>query len=111
LRLRACTQIEEAIEALDPGRKCSEYWEGKEERSAAAAGLPVPHRVKAPRPARTAGGSARRSRRRHDDDSDEEQPAGEEGEEDETAYLTNRRGRWGPPAATAFLEHIKKQSL
>ena len=67
-----------AIEALDPGHACTEYWAGKAEREAVAvavlAGLPPPlsaaapaARARAPRPpraARPAGGGPRR-RKRH----------------------------------------------
>lgn len=34
-------QIQQAVEALDPEQRCAEYWAGKRERMAAAAGLPV----------------------------------------------------------------------
>lgn len=41
----------EAIEALDPEHLCTAYWAGKHEREAAAAGLPLPSRAGAGRPA------------------------------------------------------------
>ena len=47
----AAPQIMEAIEALDPERLCTDYWAGKHEREAAAAGLPLPSRAGAGRPA------------------------------------------------------------
>jgi hypothetical protein len=43
-------QIQEAIEALDPDHRCTQYWAGKEQRERAAAGLPVA--AAAPRPPR-----------------------------------------------------------
>lgn len=36
-----CSQIEEAIEGLDPGALCAVYWAGKGDRAAVAAGLPL----------------------------------------------------------------------
>jgi len=58
----------DGIEALDPEHQCAEYWAGKAQREAAAAGLPAPERgaPRAPRPAgaRGAGGPARGKRRR-----------------------------------------------
>ena len=52
----------EAIEALDPEHLCTDYWAGKHEREAAAAGLPVPSRAGGGRPA--AGPSRRRGGKR-----------------------------------------------
>lgn len=46
----------DAIEALDPEHACEDYWAGKADREAAAAGLPVPERAAA---ARAPGGAAR----------------------------------------------------
>lgn len=51
----------EAIEALDPEHRCSEYWDGKADREAAAAGLAPVDR--APRPPRALGGGAPRPKR------------------------------------------------
>lgn len=53
-------QIEEAIDALDPEHMCAEYWEGKDDRAAAAEGLPPPTRPN--RPAAGEGSGPRRSR-------------------------------------------------
>ena len=51
-------QLAEQIEALDPQQQCSDYWLGKADREAAAAGLPPAER--GPRnPLRPSGGSAR----------------------------------------------------
>jgi hypothetical protein len=61
-----------AIEALDPEQLCDEYWAGKAEREAAAAGLPPPRRGTgacsgaagapfAPRPGKGSGGARRRA--------------------------------------------------
>lgn len=60
--LRVCyrfhVQLAEQIEALDLEQQCSDYWLGKADREAAAAGLPPAER--APRhPPRPSGGSAR----------------------------------------------------
>ncbi|CAL8465948.1 g5484 [Coccomyxa elongata] len=49
-------EIMDAIEALDPEHACEDYWAGKADREAAAAGLPVPERAAA---ARALGGAAR----------------------------------------------------
>ena len=54
-------QLTEAIEALDPEHKCGEYWHGKADREAAAAGLPPVER--GPRPPRPSGGAAPRLKR------------------------------------------------
>ena len=51
-----------AIEALDPGNLCTDYWAGKHERERAAAGMPAPIRAGAGRRAgapRRRGGSKR----------------------------------------------------
>jgi len=45
LKLLACMQIMEAIEALDLEHLCTDYWAGKFEREAASAGLPMPSRA------------------------------------------------------------------
>ncbi|BDA48275.1 probable lysine-specific demethylase JMJ16 at C-terminar half [Coccomyxa sp. Obi] len=49
-------EIMDAIEALDPEHACEDYWAGKADREAAAAGLPVPERAAA---ARAPGGAPR----------------------------------------------------
>ena len=54
-------QIMEAIEALDPEHLCTDYWAGKHEREAAAAGLPVPSRAGT---GRHAGGPRRKGGKR-----------------------------------------------
>lgn len=54
-------QIMEAIEALDPEHLCADYWVGKHEREAAAAGLPVPSRAG---PGRAARGPQQRGGKR-----------------------------------------------
>ena len=51
----------EAIEALDPEHLCTDYWAGKNEREAAAAGLPMPSRAGA---GRQAGAPRRRGNKR-----------------------------------------------
>ncbi len=51
----------EAIEALDPEHLCADYWVGKHEREAAAAGLPVPSRAG---PGRAARGPQQRGGKR-----------------------------------------------
>ena len=56
-----CMQLTEAIEALDAERKCSEYWHGKVDREAAAAGLAPVER--GPRPPRPSSGAAPRPKR------------------------------------------------
>ena len=60
------------IEALDPEHQCAEYWAGKAQREAAAAGLPAPERGAPgpPRPAgaRGGGGPVRGKRRRRERD-------------------------------------------
>ena len=56
-------QLTEAIEALDPQHECSEYWDGKADREAAAAGLaPADMGPRPPRP--SAGGAPRPKRSR-----------------------------------------------
>lgn len=54
-------QLTEAIEALDPDHQCGEYWHGKADREAAAAGLPPVERGS--RPPRPSGGAAPRLKR------------------------------------------------
>ena len=54
-------QLTEAIEALDPQHECSEYWDGKADREAAAAGLAPADR--GPRPPRPSAGGAPRPKR------------------------------------------------
>lgn len=107
-------EIADAIEALDPKRKCVLYWAGKEERIAAMAGLPPPSHAagtggeggpsalrapKAPRPPRaaalTGGGLARKGSRRRrtadsDDDDDRRNNDEDEEEEDAEARIGNR---------------------
>lgn len=43
----------DAIEALDTEKLCEDYWAGKADREAAAAGLPLPERAAVHRPAGT----------------------------------------------------------
>jgi len=106
-------EIAGAIEALDPGRRCSLYWAGKEERIAAMAGLPPPSynnagegggeggsgggssraarapRAPSSRAASYAGGLARKGSRRRrssddsDDDNDRRRRNGDEEDEEE----------------------------
>jgi hypothetical protein len=69
--------IADAIEALDPDRRCAEYWDGKEERRRAASGVPsgAPRGPRAPRPAGSAGrmlSTRERGTGSADDDSDPE---------------------------------------
>ena len=54
----------DGIEALDPERRCAEYWQGKAHREAAAAGLPAPERgaPRAPRAPCARGGRSKRRR-------------------------------------------------
>ncbi len=95
-------QIQEAVEALDPNRLCTEYWAGKEDRLAAAAGV-LPAAGGAPRAQRAqrqpaggtrrtggGGGGSRKGRRREEDSDSEGGEAEGEGEEDETQYMATK---------------------
>ncbi|DBB01439.1 hypothetical protein WJX77_003930 [Trebouxia sp. C0004] len=84
-------ELTEAIEALDPQHECSEYWDGKADREAAAAGLaPADRGPRPPRP--SAGGAPRpkRSRRAREGSDEEADPGREDEEDDESANMTNR---------------------
>ncbi|KAL0050522.1 hypothetical protein WJX82_001437 [Trebouxia sp. C0006] len=84
-------ELTEAIEALDPQHECSEYWDGKADREAAAAGLaPADRGPRPPRP--SAGGAPRpkRSRRAREGSDEEAEPGREDEEDDESANMTNR---------------------
>ena len=115
-------EIADAIEALDPERRCALYWAGKEERIAAMAGLPPPSYANGEGPSAaaapraptapwvprgggaTAGGLARKgARRRRTDDSDDDgdfggrrrRRSGDEEEEEEEEDPEARIGnRW-----------------
>ncbi|KAL0035689.1 hypothetical protein WJX79_008812, partial [Trebouxia sp. C0005] len=92
-------ELTEAIEALDPQHECSEYWDGKVDREAAAAGLaPADRGPRPPRPSAggasrpSAGGAPRpkRSRRAREGSDEEAGPGQEDEEDDESANMTNR---------------------
>ncbi|PSC71800.1 Transforming growth factor beta regulator 1 [Micractinium conductrix] len=82
--------IQEAVEDLDPDGLCAEYWAGKHERLAAAAGRPAAAGVaqraqRAPRPPSQGGskrgggsGSSKRGRRRGGSDTEEEEAGDDE---------------------------------
>lgn len=69
-----------AIEALDPDGACEDYWAGKADREAAAAGLPLPERAAQHRAAGSAPCPAGAPRRR-----------------------AGKRGRWGPASPVCCL--------
>lgn len=95
-------QIQAAVEALDPHRLCTEYWAGKEDRMAAAAGLPpvpggAPRAQRAQRQPATGtrragggGGGSKRRRRGGGSDSEDGEGAEAEGEDDETQYMATK---------------------
>lgn len=112
--------IVEEVEALDPERKCVEYWSGKADREAMAAGLPVvtsaPSGMRAPKPraprASSGGGGGNggggRRRKRNDDMSDDDNDNDNDGlgdDEDETTYMTNK---W---SAVSRNERYKKRLM
>lgn len=109
--------IVEEVEALDPERKCIEYWSGKADRQAMAAGLPVvtsaPTGMRAPKPrvpraSSGNGGGGGRRRKRNDDMSDDDNDNDNDGlgeDEDETTYMTNK---W---SAVSRNERYKKRLM
>ncbi|KAL4451372.1 hypothetical protein ABPG77_009444 [Micractinium sp. CCAP 211/92] len=92
--------IQEAVEALDPEELCAEYWAGKRQRMAAAAGLPVsaaaPRVHRAPRQpvasSRRGGGGGstggNKGRKRRGGSDTEDEAAAEE--EDETRLVSSK---------------------
>lgn len=78
--------VEKQLEELDPQHKCTEFWAGKDQRAAAAAGqLPLdtaggaePKRPRAPRD----GGTKRRNKRRGGSDSEGDVGGGDDGDDD-----------------------------
>ena len=110
--------IVEEVEALDPERKCIEYWSGKADREAMAAGLPVvtsaPHGMRAPKPRAPRasfgggggnGGGGRRRKRNEDMSDDDNDNDGLGDDEDETTYMTNK---W---SAVSRNERYKKRLM
>ncbi|KAK9803111.1 hypothetical protein WJX73_005483 [Symbiochloris irregularis] len=84
-------EILEAVEALDPEHQCSDYWRGKADREAAAAGLPPPDSGGAPRaPRQSNGGGSRRRGKRNRDESDDEDEAANGNEEEDGPSGFNR---------------------
>ncbi|PRW21070.1 Transforming growth factor beta regulator 1 [Chlorella sorokiniana] len=90
--------IQSAVEALDPHRLCTEYWAGKEDRMAAAAGRPpVPggaaraqRAQRQPAAATRRAGGSKKGRRRGGESDSEGEEAEAEGEDDETQYMATK---------------------
>lgn len=87
-----------AIEALDPDNLCSTYWEGKRQREAASAGLPIAVQPLA-RGANSSGGSSRaggrkRGRPRASDVADADDEAEEAGYKGNHWSAISRRERY-----------------
>ncbi|KFM25932.1 Transforming growth factor beta regulator 1 [Auxenochlorella protothecoides] len=85
------TNIQEAVEALDPHHLCVEYWAGKEQRCRAAAGLPAQPGPPPARAGRAAGPRPAQHGRRRAGREDPDGTADDEAEE-EAGYASKWSG-------------------